>query len=66
MTEQERIKAIPQLNAWKLRDVTVKAMVVCVLEATKQPSVGHIAHFCPDQFDELYEEAEAIMTNPEG
>jgi hypothetical protein len=65
MTEQERIKAIPKLNNWKLRDVTVKAIVVCVLDAHQQPSVGHLARFCPDAFDELYEEAEAMIENPE-
>lgn len=64
MTEEERLKAIPLLNSWKLRDVTVKAMVVCVLEAHKQPAVGHLAHYCPDAFDELFEEAEAMMQNP--
>jgi hypothetical protein len=63
MTEEERIKAIPQLNNWKRTDETVNEMVMCVLRATQQPSVGHIARFCPEQFDELFEEAEAILTN---
>lgn len=63
MNEQERIKAIPKLNDWKLQDVTVKAMVVCILDAYHQPSVGHLARFAPDAFDELFEEAEAMVTN---
>jgi hypothetical protein len=64
MTEEERVKAIPKLNDWKMRDMTVKAMVLAVLDKTGQPTVGHIARFCPEQFDELFEESEAMMQNP--
>ncbi len=63
MNEEERIKAIPKLNDFKLQDPTVKAMVTCVLQAWEQPTVGHLARFCPDAFDELFEEAEAMMEN---
>lgn len=65
MDEEQRIKAIPKLNDWKLQDVTVKAIVIHVLQANAQPTVGHLARFCPDAFDELFEEAEAMILNDE-
>lgn len=65
MTEEERIKAIPLLNDWKLRDPTVKIMVVHVLDTHGQPGTGHLARFNPEVFDDLFEECEAIMSNDE-
>lgn len=63
MTEEERIAAIPRLNNWKHQDDTVRDMVTVVLTAEGQQSVGHLARFRPDAFDELYEEAEVMMGN---
>lgn len=65
MTEQERIVAIPKLMSWTHQDETVKIMVRAVLRVWDLPSVGHLARFQPDSFDELFEESEAMITNPE-
>jgi hypothetical protein len=46
-----------------MQDDTVKAMIAAVLTAHGQPSVGHLARFNPDVFDELFEEAEAMVEN---
>jgi hypothetical protein len=63
MDEQGRIKAVPQINDWKQQDETVKEIVMVVLRHHNQPSVGHLARFCPDDFDELYDECEAMFSN---
>jgi hypothetical protein len=63
VNENERLKAIPQLTDWRMQDDTVKAMIAAVLTAHGQPSVGHLARFNPDVFDELFEEAEAMVEN---
>lgn len=64
MTEQERLKAIPILNDWKRMDDTVRDMVMTILLLERQESVGHLARFRPEIFDELYDEASAIIDNP--
>lgn len=63
MTEQERLKAINVLNDWRRESPDVIAlMIAAVLKHHDQPSVGHLARFHPDAFDDLYEEAEAFMS----
>jgi hypothetical protein len=64
MTEEERIKAVSKLAEWRRRDSTVGSMVLIVCAHHDQPDVGHLARYEPDVFDELYEEAEAMMLNP--
>jgi hypothetical protein len=63
VTEDERIKAVPPLNDMRKQDDTIKEIVMIVLRAHGQPSVGHLAHYEPESFDELFEEAEAIFGN---
>lgn len=64
VTEADRIKAIPELMAWRQQDDTVKMLVKHILLANSQPSIGHLARLCPDDFDILYEEASALVRNP--
>jgi hypothetical protein len=63
MNEEQRIHAIPQLNNWRRTDPTVAEMCMCVMRAHQQPSVGHLARFLPETFDELFEEAQAMTEN---
>ena len=63
ISEEQRIKAIPELMVWARRDPTVKILVRVVLQSENQPSVGHLARFSPDAFDELYEESSALARN---
>lgn len=65
LTEKERERAIVTLADLRRQDETVKMMVNIVLSAEGQPSIGHLARYCPEQFDILFEEASAIAENPE-
>lgn len=63
MTEQERREAITKLIDWSRQDETVKTMVTVVCKMRKQPAIGHLARHCPEDFDLLFEEAEAMLSN---
>ena len=63
VTEEMRLEAINNLIRWQVEDPTVKALVRAVIVASGQPSIGHIARFEPDLFDELYEECAAFTRN---
>lgn len=65
MRESDRIKAIPILNDWKRQDPTVAELVAIILDIENQPSVGHMARFKPEVFDVMYEEAAALIENPD-
>lgn len=65
MTEEERVKAIPVLSDWRRQDQTIGEIVAAMCRATGQPSVGHLARHMPEVFDALYEEASALITNPQ-
>lgn len=59
MTEEERLVALGKLRDWT-RDKDIALMVAVVLRVKQQPSIGHLARFCPDEFDALFEEMEAM------
>ena len=61
--EQERREAVAKLMDWSRQDDTVRRMIHVVCLAHKQPAVGHLARYVPEIFDELFEEAEAMMGN---
>lgn len=64
-SEAERIKAIPELMAWRQADDTVKFVVKAVLVASGEPSIGHLARNRPLLFDDLYDECSGLVRNPE-
>ena len=63
MNEQERLLAINKMMDWRHDDETVKVIILEVLRATGQASLGHLARFDPDAFDELYDECGAMVEN---
>lgn len=63
MTEQERRDAVTKLIDWSRQDDTVREMIKVVCRMRQQPAIGHLARFCPEEFDLLFEESEAMMTN---
>jgi hypothetical protein len=64
VSEEMRLEAISHLMVWKANDPTVAQMCGVVLTHLCQPSIGHLARFEPEAFDELYEEASAMVRNP--
>lgn len=65
VAEQERLAALNKLRDWKASDPTVASMVNIVCAHHSQPDIGHLARFEPDVFDDLFEECEAMVLNPE-
>lgn len=63
VTETMRLEAINNLMRWQTQDMTAKAIIKAVLAGHNQPSIGHLARFCPDAFDEMYEETSALVRN---
>lgn len=63
MDEISRIRAIPKLQDWVVRDSLAKTLVHTVLAHTGQKSIGHLARNMPEQFDELFEEASGLVRN---
>lgn len=61
MTEQERLDGILKLREWMRSDTEIGRIVAMVCAAEGQPHIGHLAHFCPDVFDLVYEEMEAMV-----
>jgi hypothetical protein len=61
--EQERRDAVAKLMDWQRQDDTVRDMIKVVCRERRQPGIGHLARFCPEEFDVLYEESEAMVTN---
>jgi hypothetical protein len=62
VTEEMRLEAINNLMKWQT-DPTVRELTRVVLKAHEQPAIGHLARFCPDDFDDLYEEASGLVRN---
>jgi len=60
MTEDERLSAVSRLRDWGRKDKDIGIMIGVVLGAENQPSIGHLARFMPEVFDNLYEEMEAM------
>ena len=61
MTEDERLPAVSRLRDWGRKDKDIGIMIGMVLQAEAQPSIGHLARFTPEVFDDLYEEMEAMV-----
>lgn len=58
--ESQRVHAVAQLFKLLKTDPDFPRMCAVVCKAWKQPDIGHLARFCPDAFDELYEEVVAL------
>lgn len=63
VTDEMRLIAINHLIVWKANDPTVQRMCDVVLTHLCQPSIGHLARYEPEVFDELYEECSAMVRN---
>lgn len=61
MTEEERLTAVLKLRDWGRADRDITLIITTVMLAENQPSIGHLARFKPEVFDELYEEMEAMV-----
>lgn len=60
MTEQERLDALLRLRDLTQKDRDLEQMVRIVLQAESQPNIGALARHCPEMFDLLVEELEAL------
>lgn len=58
-----RLQAINDLMKWERQDVTVKFLIRAVLAQRSVPSLGHLARYMPTEFDDMYEEASALVRN---
>lgn len=65
ITEADRLRAIPELMAWRQKDDTVKFVVKAVLVASGETSIGALAKNLPEIFDDLYDECSGLVRNPE-
>lgn len=63
VTEAMRLSAITDLMRWQHQDVTVKFLIRSVLAQRSEPSIGHLARHLPGVFDDMYEEASALVRN---
>jgi len=59
--EAERVAAVARLFKLLKTDPDFPMMCAVVCKAWAQPDIGHLARFCPDAFDELYEEIVALV-----